>query len=1225
MTDKEKPAFDCSLEQVVIGSCLRDNVLIDIARSEISEDAFYDPLHQRIFGAMLERRSEGLLTPRTLYAFIHDDPGMDDVGGLSYLENMRVVGSELAPIRQYAAILREFALKRYALQDMEDAIWSLKHTARPVAKVIAPLVVIADRAAQAETRARPQAADQIGRRVIEQAERAHQGERVPSVTTGSKKFDDAIGAMQAGDLIIIPGRSGMGKEQPVDTPVLTPSGWSTMGALKPGDFVVGADGRPTEVLAVWPQGIKQAYSVRFRDGTSVECGAEHLWTVIDTAGRRRNKPYAVPLKYMLARGALCKHGGHVKNKAKWKIPVTKPVQFSAANLPIDPYVLGVLIGDGATSGADLRYSNPDMDSDIRQFVKDRLPPDVSVHENRSGACPYFSFRGEGARRIKAALKSMGLAVKSRYKFLPDCLLFASEQQRMDLLRGLMDTDGSCLSNRTHFYTTSERLADGVVHLVRSLGGIAIPYRYGKAHLEKPDEWHVNVKMDVCPFYTARKVAHWKPTPPAKAIFGFGPTRMVEQVCITVAAADGLYLTKDFIVTHNTALLCGMSYAAAAAQHPTLVFSLEMMGPQWVERILSDIDYDDAVLPFGYGQFRRGSMTAEQLDRAARAATALTGLPLEIVDAGDVTVEDIGARARAFKAKHPGKLGLIVVDYLQRIQPSGQRDRSREQEVAHMSRSLKNLAKSLEWPVVAAAQLLTKGGDPRTANREQIPTLAAIRECVAGGTRVVAADSGKPIRVDELKGGDRILGLSNEDKIVAASVSAIWKTGVKTVFKITTRSGRMLRATANHPVLTARGYIEVSALRDDDVVVSPFRLPPCTFEKPERADLCRLLGYMIGDGTMQKGKTPGLIAPDSAVFEDACSIIRTNFPLVDIKLKSNGFNDAWFPQGGGTRKQYGNQLTEWLRLIGILGTRDYTKFVPEFVFEAGKSGARNFLAGYLASDGCVKKDRINFDTTSYKLALDVQHLLCLVGIPSTIGRGSRSLMATRDIYRIQVASEFRVKFCEEIKTVGARGTKLRQLLNGLASRPPLTRNSLMNLPRSATEDAAWAAGFKNQGKRLSRRHCLKLATDTGDPVLHIWANSDVIWDGIRSIENVGEEMVYDLEVPETGNFIADGICVHNSGQIEMDADIIMAPHRKAWFLRKEKPFDSPDDSPEMVQWRGEYRACKNILHGYGLKMRHGGEFDLDLWCDMRSSVVRDEEPRIPLSAEDRNARDLLEGI
>lgn len=235
------------------------------------------------------------------------------------------------------------------------------------------------------------------------------------------------------------------------------------------------------------------------------------------------------------------------------------------------------------------------------------------------------------------------------------------------------------------------------------------------------------------------------------------------------------------------------------------------------------------------------------------------------------------------------------------------------------------------------------------------------------------------------------------------------------------------------------------------------------------------------------------------------------------------------------------------------------------------------------------------------------------------------MATRDIYRIQVASEFRVKFCEEIKTVGARGTKLRQLLNGLASRPPLTRNSLMNLPRSATEDAAWAAGFKNQGKRLSRRHCLKLATDTGDPVLHIWANSDVIWDGIRSIENVGEEMVYDLEVPETGNFIADGICVHNSGQIEMDADIIMAPHRKAWFLRKEKPIDSPDDSPEMVQWRGEYRACKNILHGYGLKMRHGGEFDLDLWCDMRSSVVRDEEPRIPLSAEDRNARDLLEGI
>lgn len=833
MTAKEKPLYDLTVEMQVLGAFLRDNGLLDVVGSDLEAETFYDPLHARIYQTMVESRDRHALTPATLFHLLGDGVDWQGEDGIETLAAMRTIGSDGAPIRQYVAILKEFKLKRLALQDLEDATYFLRHTSRPVAKVLGPVVLVADQAAQAETRARPVLAEDIGKRVMEKMEAAARGERVPSVTTGLSLLDERIGGLQAADFMVIPARSGMGKEQPVDTPVLTPSGWTTIGTLQVGDYVVGADGRRTKVKAVWPQGIKQSFRVTFRDKTFVECGADHLWAVKSTGGRRRDHTYTRTTADLLRQGVLCKFGGHVKNKAKWKIPVAAPIEFSEVDLPIDPYILGVLIGDGAMSGGDLRFSNPDMDADIRANFASRLPSNITLSENRSGACPYFSLRGEGRKPMRAAISKLGLAVKSGAKFLPHEYLFASIKQRWDLLRGLMDTDGSCINNRTHFYTTSCQLAEGVAHLVRSLGGIAINYHYPKAHLQKPDEWHVNVKMDICPFSTARKSAHWRPTKPAKAIFAIEPVRMVQQVCITVAAEDGLYITKDFIVTHNSSMIAGICLRAAMAGHPVLLFELEMTADQLIERCIADLDYDDAARPIGYSSFRNGRLTLEQMDRAHRAKSFLNNLPFEICDAGDLTVEDIGARARAFKARCAhltdahGKpmLGLIGLDYLQRVQASAHKDRSREQEMAHVARALKTMAKGMAWPVAALAQLLNKGGDPRQANNEQIPTLAAIRE---------------------------------------------------------------------------------------------------------------------------------------------------------------------------------------------------------------------------------------------------------------------------------------------------------------------------------------------------------------------------------------------------------------TGQIEMEADIIVAPHRKAWFLRKQKP-DAPDESPEMVKWRGDYRACKNLLRLYGLKMRHGGEFELDLWCSMASSAIRDEEPRISLTVEDRNARDLLEGL
>ncbi len=159
--------------------------------------------------------------------------------------------------------------------------------------------------------------------------------------------------------------------------------------------------------------------------------------------------------------------------------------------------------------------------------------------------------------------------------------------------------------------------------------------------------------------------------------------------------------------------------------PVLFFSLEMRRDPLVERMICDADYDTAAEPLHYTTFRSMRFTVAQEERIGEAQVLLAGLPLEIDDTSGLTMSQIAARARAFKARHGGKLGLVIVDYLQKVRPEA-KDRSREQEVAAVSMGLVDLAKSLGWPIIALAQLLTKGSETKdTVDRP--PLLRDIRE------------------------------------------------------------------------------------------------------------------------------------------------------------------------------------------------------------------------------------------------------------------------------------------------------------------------------------------------------------------------------------------------------------------------------------------------------------------------------------------------------------------
>lgn len=716
---------DVEIEQCVLGVILTDEAACIAALDALQPEDFYDPVHQRLWGASITMAQDGRSPkPLTLGSAMGHDESFKELGGARYLQTLAMARPAMPNVGEYCRILQDLSLRRKAIgaaedlvntcfnasidgsaldivTDHESALYNLIHGRKQADD---PTMLYESTSAAVDRLSRPKGENNL-------------------LTTGVPEIDDWCGGFGPGDLVIIGARTGMGKEQPVDTPTLTPNGWVPLGNIRPGDLIYGQNGRPTKVLAVHPQGMKPAYRVSFRDGSSVECGREHLWAVASRDSRSRTAFRVMPLKDLLALGLTRKKVRRFG--ARWRVPICEPIQFKTASLPIHPYVLGVLLGDGSISGKDLRFSNPDFDADIRARVASHLPPGMALHMNRSGACPYFDLRGTGRRAMREEIKSLGLNVRSGQKFVPDIYKFAAIDQRMELLRGLMDTDGSCIANRTVFYTTSRHLADDVCTIVRSLGGVSSIRKYDRSKSAKPTEYVVVVKMSEVPFCTRRKAAAWSPHTLSRYITKVEYSRDTAQVCITVAAKDGLYLTKDYIVTHNTAMALLIGHNVAATDKGVLFTSLEMGRDQLAERWLSMRAYADGE-KIPYSKLRRSDVDDFGRNVLARASSVIGQMPLWIDQRRGQRLSQIGMRARRVRAqmrKDGTDLGLLIIDHLQLIEPEGRYRGNKAAETGEISRSMKVLAASLGVPILCLSQL-NRGVESREDKR---PFLSDLRE------------------------------------------------------------------------------------------------------------------------------------------------------------------------------------------------------------------------------------------------------------------------------------------------------------------------------------------------------------------------------------------------------------------------------------------------------------------------------------------------------------------
>jgi replicative DNA helicase len=350
-----------------------------------------------------------------------------------------------------------------------------------------------------------------------------------------------------------------------------------------------------------------------------------------------------------------------------------------------------------------------------------------------------------------------------------------------------------------------------------------------------------------------------------------PVATVPVRCVEVESADHLYLAgKTRIPTHNSTL--GLDFARSASiKHglTSCIFSLEMSRTEITMRLLSA----EAKVPMHH--MRNGKMSDEDWAKLARKMGEISEAPLFIDDSPNLTMMEIRAKARRLKQRHD--LKLIVLDYLQ-LMTSGKKVESRQVEVSEFSRSIKLLAKELEVPIVAIAQL-NRGSEQRSDKR---PMVSDLREsgCLTADTRLMRADTGAEVSLGELlASGARdvpVWSLDDRLKLVPRTMTHVFPSGVKEVFRLKLASGREIKATANHPFLTYDGWralgdlvpgarigslrhvpspLDVQPWDDDEVTRVTGRIhaenaaacvPAETFALP-KSQLARLLGELWNGG------------------------------------------------------------------------------------------------------------------------------------------------------------------------------------------------------------------------------------------------------------------------------------------------------------------------------------------------------------------------------------------
>jgi len=425
----------------------------------------------------------------------------------------------------------------------------------------------------------------------------------------SPMLSEEIGGWIDGQVYIMGGLSGAGKAQPLESKVLTKDGYKKMGNIKVGEWVFGEDGKLHEVTGVYPQGVKSVYEVVFSDGSKTECCDEHLWNVQNPYQRTKNEYSTLSLKEIM-RKPLYKIGKSGYKKWQVYIPMTKPVEFEKKQVPMDAYLLGALIGDGGIGETKVTFTNMELDI-VERVEKGLNKINATLSPASLGKCykrGQYAIKNVGINNYiknndyrtlyRQILNQLGLMNKYSYeKFVPKEYLFNDIDTRLEILKGLIDTDGEVDGGGYIFSTTSKQLALDVQFLIYSLGGTAkisnrqTYYTYKNKKRKGRKSYRLSIKMprniSIVNSEKHKKKFKQGQTESRRTMREINYIGEKECQCIMLDSPNHLYLTDDMIVTHNTTITQEVVLSSVwQLNEPCVIMLNEQDHTKWKQQFLT---------------------------------------------------------------------------------------------------------------------------------------------------------------------------------------------------------------------------------------------------------------------------------------------------------------------------------------------------------------------------------------------------------------------------------------------------------------------------------------------------------------------------------------------------------------------------------------------------------------------------------------------------------------
>jgi replicative DNA helicase len=725
------PPQAVDLEEAVLGALMIEKDALSAVVDLLKPETFYKEAHQRVYKAILTLFSNSEpIDLLTVTQQLRKTGEIELVGGGGYISELTLRVNSAANIEYHARIITEQALKRGlitmsseiqrdAYEDTTDVFTLLDRTERDLFQLT-------------ESNIRKTVSDMrsiVGEALKEMETKKNQ-EGLTGVPSGFTALDRLTSGWQPSELVIIAARPAMGKCLGKGTKVLMFDGsLRKVEDVQEGDLLMGDDSTPRRVMSI-ARGREQMYWIRQNKGIDYRVNESHILSL----KRSRNEGGYTKGEVLniSVRDYLTKSDKFKTNYKGYKVAVEFPEQA----VSLDPYFVGLWLGD-RDAGPGHSYSSriTNIDSEVVEYMQsyaDSLNLSFVTYQ-QVGKAPNHAITSGQRGGTQSGVHATAFSIQGELrkltvienKHIPRTYLINTTENRLKLLAGLIDSDGHYQREFNCYEITqkNKELAEQLKFLCDSLGfRCSLKAKQAvitsRGYTSTVYRLRLFGNLDCIPVRIERKKARPLQARADWRVTGISVEKdIVDDYYGFTIDGNHLFLMEDMTVTHNTAfVVSALRNAAVDHGKPVAIFSLEMSSVQLVNRLISaeaEIDSE---------KIRKGQLAPHEWQQLHHKIQRLTEAPIYIDDTPALSILELRAKCRRLKAQHD--IQIVVIDYLQLMTGDNSKGSNREQEIASISRALKNLAKELNVPVIALSQLSraveTRGGDKK-------PQLSDLRE------------------------------------------------------------------------------------------------------------------------------------------------------------------------------------------------------------------------------------------------------------------------------------------------------------------------------------------------------------------------------------------------------------------------------------------------------------------------------------------------------------------